>query len=210
MYNQIINQITLEENMKKMTFEVDDALIETAESILDSLGLDMDIAFNIFVKKIIKEKGLPFSLSRTANPTVLTSAPYQDSNLALTDEIRRRSNRVISQEMIVEVWNTFKRFRVDIDDIYQKRDEISNKTGMNQGSALIYLYILVKLSKGEENKRAMKPSDFEYFVQKFKQEQNPALFRNVLQSIRVSIPYWRRNIPTFANTMELLLKKYED
>lgn len=196
--------------MSKLVFEVDDSSLKAVEKILDSIGLDIEIAFNILIKKIIKEKGLPFSVKQIENASEKDKSLDDGKNLPLDGGQTRRSNVVINERMIEEVWNTFKKFRVGVDDIFQKREIIAKKTGMNPGSAGIYLNILIKMAKGQMNKRAMKPTDFEYFLGKFKEEQGAEQYQNAIKSVVDSIPYWRTNIPTFADSMELLLKNIEE
>ena len=59
----------------------------------------------------------------------------------------------------------------------------------------------------DNNKRVMKPTDFEFFLIKFRQELGVEKFKNYLKSVSDSIPYWRSNVPTFAESMETLLVK---
>lgn len=195
--------------MSKLVFEVDDSSLKAVETILDSIGLDIDIAFNILIKKIIKEKGLPFSVKQIDNASEIDKSLDGGKNPPDDGGQARRSNVIINELMVDEVWNTFKKFRIGVDDVLQKREIIARKTGMNPGSAGIYLNILIKMSKGQMNKRAMKPSDFEYFLKKFKEEQGIEQYRNAIKSVEDSIPYWRTNIPTFANSMESLIKRFE-
>jgi DNA-damage-inducible protein J len=192
--------------MAKLVLEVEDSSLKDAEMILDSIGLDMEIAVNIFIKKVVKEKGLPFSMKQSAN---LQEVPTSTDQTPADETPKRRLNNVISEEMILEVWNVFRKFRVGIDDIKDQSEKIAKKTSMNPGSASIYLNILLKMSKGDMTKRAMKPTDFEFFLTKFKQELGTDKYKTALKSVRDSIPYWRSNIPTFADSMENLVRKLE-
>lgn len=195
--------------MTKLVFEVDDSAIQAAEAILDSIGLDINMAFNILIKKIIKEKGLPFSLKQMDIATVNNQSRDSGKTPFVEDGQARRSNVMINKRMIEEVWNTFKTFRIGVDDVFQKRDMIAKSTGMNPGSAGIYLIILTKMAQGQINKRAMKPTDFEYFLKRFKEELGEVRYRNAIKSVLVSIPYWRTKNPTFADNMESLVIKLE-
>jgi len=55
----------------------------------------------------------------------------------------------------------------------------------------------------------MKTNDFEFFLKKFKDEFSEEMYKNAIESVELSIPYWKSNIPTFAEGMELLLSKIE-
>ncbi|MBI9008676.1 MAG: type II toxin-antitoxin system RelB/DinJ family antitoxin [Tenericutes bacterium] len=183
--------------MSSLSFEVEENLLREVKSILDSVGLDVELAFSIFMNKIVKEKGLPFSLKQ----------PTEEKQAAGTFDTKasKRTNNVITTEMIEEVWNSFKQYKKGYNDIKDLSYQVSEKTDMNQGSAMIYLNILIKLSDGVINKRSMKPTDFEFFLNKFKKEYGRAQFDKAIKSIEISIPYWKNNIPTFAESMEVLL-----
>ena len=195
--------------MSKLTFEIDDDQLQEVCQILDSVGLDLDIAFNIFIKKIIKEKGLPFAVKQN-NESIHREIKNDDENDSALDAIRsRRSNNSITPEMIEEVWNAFKNYQNGLEEVKVLAYLVSLKSGMNLGSATIYLNILIKLSNGEINRRSMKTSDFEFFLKKFKEDFSKEMYKNAIESVKLSIPYWKSNIPTFAEGMELLLSKIE-
>lgn len=46
-----------------MSFTVDEVIYEDAKAILDSLGISMEEAINLFLKAVVARKGLPFPLS---------------------------------------------------------------------------------------------------------------------------------------------------
>jgi antitoxin component of RelBE/YafQ-DinJ toxin-antitoxin module len=194
--------------MSKLTFEIDDVQLQEVSRILDSVGLDLDIAFSIFIKKIIKEKGLPFAVKQNAE-TVHREMKTDGDEITLEAIRSRRSNNSISPEMIEEVWSAFKNYQNGLEEVKVLAYLVSLKSGMNLGSATIYLNILIKLSKGEINRRSMKTSDFEFFLKKFKDEYGDEIYKNAIESVRISIPYWKSNIPTFAEGMELLLSEIE-
>lgn len=191
--------------MAKLMFELDDELLEEVNNILDSVGLDLDIAFSIFARKIVKEKGLPFNV-RQKHDENTNESTYNDNSFS-PQLGSRRTNNAITIEMIEEVWSAFIKVKDGYFDVREMADYISEKSGMNYGSATIYLNILMNLSNGEINKRSMKPSDFEFFIDKIKKNLGETAYQKALHSIEVSIPYWNRNIPTFANSMIDLLKK---
>jgi len=110
--------------------------------------------------------------------------------------------------MLEETWHAYKKYTNKLGDYNDLSEQISKNSGMNKGSAFIYLNILNRLAKGEMNKRAMKPNDFDFFLNKFKEEFGHNLYKKALQSIEISIPYWNSNISTFADSMKELLKNH--
>lgn len=52
--------------MAQISFRVDDDVKSGAEQILDTIGLSMSSALNVFLKAIVREKRIPFEL--TADP----------------------------------------------------------------------------------------------------------------------------------------------
>lgn len=192
--------------MSKLMFEVDDLQLNEVNSILDSVGIDVDIAFSIFIRQIIKERGLPFSMKQ--NPSKLQHSGSSDDIEVHTGPTRfRKTKNTITTKMIEEVWNSFMKYRDGYSDVKDLAEYIAKKSGMNPGSAAIYLNILIKLSQGEINRRSMKPSDFEFFLRRFKNELGTDIYNNAIHSIEMSIPYWKSNIPTFADSMVNLLKE---
>lgn len=51
---------------------------EEANSILNSLGLNMSTAMNIFLKKVIRERGIPFELKQEPNENGIESLKELD------------------------------------------------------------------------------------------------------------------------------------
>lgn len=192
--------------MSKLMFEVDDLQLKEVNSILDSVGIDMDIAFSIFIRQIIKEKGLPFSMKQNSSKAH-NSRPSDETEVHTFPTRLRKTKNTITTKMIEEVWNSFMKYRDGYDDVKALAEYIAEKSGMNPGSATIYLNILIKLSQGEINRRSMKPSDFEFFLRRFKNELGTDIYNKAIHSIEISIPYWKSNIPTFADKMVDLLKE---
>jgi antitoxin component of RelBE/YafQ-DinJ toxin-antitoxin module len=195
--------------MSRLTFEIDDVQLQEVSRILDSVGLDLDIAFNIFIKKIIKEKGLPFAVKQNGEPVQHEMKTKNEDEIRLEAIRSTRSNNSITSEMVEEVWSAFTDYQGGLEEVKVLAYLVSLKSGMNLGSATIYLNILIKLSKGEINRRSMKTSDFEFFLKKFKEKFSDEMYKNAIESVKLSIPYWKSNIPTFAEGMELLLSKIE-
>ena len=67
--------------MAQISFRVDDDVKADAEKTLDVIGLSMSPALNVFLKKIAREKRIPFEL--TADPF------YSESNMRYLENIAR-------------------------------------------------------------------------------------------------------------------------
>ena len=67
--------------MTQINIRVDDEVKRAAEVTLDAIGLSMSTAINIFLKKVAREKRIPFEL--TAEPF------YSDSNMRYLENIMR-------------------------------------------------------------------------------------------------------------------------
>ena len=67
--------------MAQISFRVDDDMKADAEKTLDVIGLSMSTALNVFLKKIAREKRIPFEL--TADPF------YSESNMRYLENIAR-------------------------------------------------------------------------------------------------------------------------
>ena len=58
----------------QVSFRIDNDLKQSAERVLDDIGLSMSAAITVFLKAVSREKRIPFEL--TADPF------YSDSNMA--------------------------------------------------------------------------------------------------------------------------------
>ena len=67
--------------MARVSFRVDDDVKRDAEKTLGAIGLTMSSAINIFLKKVAREKRIPFEL--TADPF------YSESNIRYLENIMR-------------------------------------------------------------------------------------------------------------------------
>lgn len=188
--------------MSKITIEFSKERIDEAKNILEPMGLSVEMAMNIFINRVILEKSLPFNLNYEQ------SNKEQRSNYNVKDTKRRR-NRPITTNMVEEIWYAFVNYvEGNLDDLNDAADLAYEKSGVNKGSAKIYLTMLNNLIKAEPNTRTMKPSDFEYLLLKIKKNDfikdryDAALF-----SLEASIPYWKETNPTYAESMKVLLKE---
>ena len=76
-----------------VNFRIDKEVKEEKEKICKELGINMSTAFNIFAKKMIREKRIPFEVS--VDPF------YSESNIeALKESIRQlKEGKVIKKEI---------------------------------------------------------------------------------------------------------------
>lgn len=61
--------------MAQITLRVDDEVKKGAEQALNDIGLSMATAINIFLKKVARERRIPFELSANPDPF------YSESNI---------------------------------------------------------------------------------------------------------------------------------
>lgn len=84
--------------MTQINIRVDDEVKRDAEVTLDAIGLSMSTAINIFLKKVAREKRIPFEL--TAEPF------YSDSNMRYLENIMRdvkEGNAKFAEHELIEV-----------------------------------------------------------------------------------------------------------
>lgn len=76
-----------------INFRIDENAKKQMEEICNELGITMSTAFNIFVKKVIREKRIPFDVS--IDPF------YSESNMkALTESIKQlKEEKVITKSL---------------------------------------------------------------------------------------------------------------
>lgn len=64
--------------MAQISLYVDDDVKREAEKVLDDIGLSMSAAINVFLKKVAREKRIPFELS--------TDPFYSESNIRYLEQ----------------------------------------------------------------------------------------------------------------------------
>lgn len=67
--------------MAQISIRVDDNVKNSAEQTLDTIGLSMSAAINIFLKAVAREKRIPFEL--TADPF------YSESNIRYLESVMK-------------------------------------------------------------------------------------------------------------------------
>ncbi len=190
--------------MAIIEINVDEKILSDAEEALNAIGMDVQIAFNVFLRRVALEKGLPMTMSSPAMGP--EKQAYSSENSNYMDEewvFASRTNTAITKTMVDEVWKAFQKYYKGLDEISRLRDEVAEKSGMSAGSAFIYLNILDNLVKGRPNTRTLKMKDLEYLLEKIRTELGDDLYENALQSLKLSIPYWRTKLAgNFANKVE--------
>ena len=74
--------------MAVINIRVNDEVKKEAETIFKSLGLNMSVAINLFLKKCINEKGIPFDLKI---PNKETIEAMEGTNKILNGNVERKS-----------------------------------------------------------------------------------------------------------------------
>ena len=80
--------------MAVINIRVNDEVKKEAESIFKSLGLNMSVAMNLFLKKCINEKGIPFDLKI---PNKETIEAMEETNKILNGDIERKSYKNVDE-----------------------------------------------------------------------------------------------------------------
>ena len=75
--------------MAQISLRIDDEVKREAEQVLNEIGLSMSAAINIFLKKVSREKRIPFELS--IDPF------YSENNIQYLKEIMQEIKNGISQ-----------------------------------------------------------------------------------------------------------------
>lgn len=208
--------------MRSISISIDEGIFDNSEAIFEEMGLDMQTAIKMFLKKVIKERRMPFELSASqplpaGQPiSALSTSNANSFNVedrdAMENRVVTRSMSKITDEMRIAVWNEFKRRYLSGDKNIQDAAWLVNKqTGMNRGSAFIYFTMLNNFVDGVYNTRNMKYEDLEFFVYKIKTELPENVLKSAIVSLKASIPYWDEKIPgSFAAKVSRLVERFKD
>lgn len=133
--------------------------------------MDVQVAINVFLRRVAIEKGLPMSMT-ASTPTSKEHDVSENCQVQLIKDYtyKTRSNNTITKEMVDDLWSAFVRYSKGLGEIRGLSDDVSENTGMNRGSAFIYLTILSNLIKGEPNTRTLKFKDLEYLMGEIKSQ----------------------------------------
>ena len=80
--------------MAVINIRVNDEVKKEAETIFKSLGLNMSVAMNLFLKKCINENGIPFDLKLPNNETI---EALEETNKILNGDIERKSYKNVDE-----------------------------------------------------------------------------------------------------------------
>ena len=81
--------------MVNVNIRMDDTLKEQFSDFCDNIGLSMSSLFNVFAKKVVKEKRVPFELTYNEDPF------YSESNMKALDEATRQfqNGQIVTKTM---------------------------------------------------------------------------------------------------------------
>jgi len=186
----------------ELRLDIDDALLNDAALVYETLGIDTETAVRMFLKRTVLEQRLPLS----------TSVPSADS-IGSTGErngIPKRTKNVITKVMVEDIWRRFKDYLEEGGGINSIAQDAHAATGMNQGSAFIYLTILDNLINGKHNTRNMKMVDLEFYMDRIGEELDETSYANAVESLNLSIPYWdKEEFGQFASKVKVFLEGLE-
>ncbi|MBS4008077.1 MAG: hypothetical protein KGZ45_06585 [Clostridium sp.] len=187
--------------MVTIEIDVDESTLKDAEKALRAIGMDVQIAVNVFLRRVAIEKGFPMSMTASVSSQKEHAISQEDE--AKENMYQTRSNNTITGEMVDELWQAFLKYQKGLGEISRLRDEVAENSGMNRGSAFIYLNILANLIKGEPNTRTLKMKDLEYLMEKIKSELGSNEYQNAIRSLTDSVPYWRKKLAgSFGDRVE--------
>ena len=87
--------------MAKIEIQVEDGVLSEAEMILHSLGMDIEMAVNIYLKRIVLEKGLPMTMAGHGLKQPETEMTDDAGNLSEDEsKVTIRSNKKITPAMV--------------------------------------------------------------------------------------------------------------
>ena len=85
----------------KINVNTDEATKRAAESLFSELGLNMTTAINIFLKKAVQYKGIPFDVC-VEIPNDVTHAALEEGDRILADRSRKRYSSVTELRKALE------------------------------------------------------------------------------------------------------------
>ena len=85
----------------KINVNTDDATKKAAESLFSELGLNMTTAINIFLKKALQYRGIPFDVC-VEIPNDVTRAALEEGDRILADRSRKRYANVSELKRALE------------------------------------------------------------------------------------------------------------
>lgn len=189
----------------KLVINIDDQTAREAQTVYDTLGLDMETAVRMFLKRTVLEQRLPLE----TNVPVISPSAFPNASSAPVEE-KKRTNNAITRAMAEDIWRRFDRYLNEGGDINAIAADAHTATGMNQGSAFIYLTILNNFVNGKHNTRNMKLADLKYYVERIQEELDRQSYLNTIESLKASIPYWDKEVfGMFASKVQTFIDELE-
>jgi addiction module RelB/DinJ family antitoxin len=184
---------------KTIQFDIDETIAAEAEAIYNSLGMDTEMALGMFMRRTVLQGGMPFDVSQAATrPARPVSQPVENKAAdPIQEPAPSRQVGKISESMAARVWEEFVSWDPGTEGTSDVADRIAAETGMNGGSAFIYLNMLSNLVQGKPNTRNMKMKDLEYYMSRIGSELGNDAYQHAIESLRASVGYW--NKPEFGN-----------
>ena len=180
------------------TFYIDQETAEKAECVFRSRGLSADLAIGMYFQRTAMLGRLPY------DPT----APIDGGNAGgRTDSPTVEGYKAITPAMVEHLWDAF-RANLSVERAaLSVAADISRATGMNEGSAFMYLVILGNMVKGKPNTRSMKIADLAYYLGRIRDDLGEPAYSNAKKSLRESLAYWDEHSPgNFADKVRGLLR----
>lgn len=79
--------------MKTLQVRLPDKLRDEADSVLDEIGMDMSTAIRVYLKKIVQNRAIPFSLE-AGSPPLVEEMTVDEPTQRMMDKVTKTWNRV--------------------------------------------------------------------------------------------------------------------
>lgn len=79
--------------MKTLQVRLPDNLRDEADSVLNEIGMDMSTAIRVYLKKIVQNRAIPFSLEAGSHPLV-EEMTVDEPTQRMMDKVSKTWNRV--------------------------------------------------------------------------------------------------------------------
>ena len=76
-----------------INIRTDKAIKDEAERIFNDLGMNMTTAINIFLRRTIRDKGIPFDM-KLCEPNEETLAAFEEGERIIADKNRKRCTNI--------------------------------------------------------------------------------------------------------------------
>jgi antitoxin component of RelBE/YafQ-DinJ toxin-antitoxin module len=173
--------------------------VDEATFILENLGISIEIAIGLFIRRIIKEGKVPFEidLNELFEDEECGEKSYKQIDLANWD----------TEEMLETIWSAFLSFLEGYDAIEDFAEQISLKQKINKQVIINHMSFIENLINGIPSACMMKISNCEFYLKKIIDDLGNRATQKALMSIRLSIPFWRKKLPNVDELVQKVLKK---